>query len=526
MTSLSAPIASRYLAAADILDPPELKWRKDPVRWARERLKVELWSKQREIVESVRDHPNTAVHSCHEIGKTFSAAVVATWFIDTHPPGSAFVVTTAPTQDQVEGVLWREINRMHSAGNLRGRTNLTNWYMGKELVAIGRKPSEHSPTRFQGYHARYFLVIIDEACGVPKELWDAASTLTGNEHGKQFAIGNPDDPHSEFAANCQPGSDWNVIHVGYQHTPNFTGEPVSQLVRDSLIHPRWVEERRRKWGSTSAIFVSKVDGLFPRDADAGVVPYSWATACRVLEYPEGLPVEGGIDVGAGGDRTIIRERRGAVAGREATFINPDPMQTVGQLIEKINEWGLTKVKVDSIGIGWALCGRLAELSSRSNPAGTEHTHPAEVVPINFGAGPDEGKEDKFLNLRAQVFWEVGREHSRLRLWDLRACDDDTIAELTTPTYMILDSKGKIKIQAKDEIRKILGGSPDSADALLLAFFDRDYSATASGFSIATVDVTRGTNARDLGGTQSLRPGHAGSNYGGRSSGGQRWVPGL
>lgn len=523
---MGTPNGSWMLAAADLLDPPEMKWRQDPVRWARERLNVNLWSKQVEIVESVRDHANTAVHSCHEVGKTFSAAVVACWFIDTHPPGSAFVVTTAPTQDQVEGVLWREINRMHSSGNLRGRTNLTNWYVGKELVAIGRKPSEHNPSRFQGYHARYFLVIIDEACGVPKELWDAASTLTGNEHGKQFAIGNPDDPHSEFAANCRPGSGWNVIHIGYRHTPNFTGEPVSQLVKDSLIHPRWVEERRRKWGPQSAIFTSKVEGLFPTDGDAGVVPYSWASACRALEYPEGLPVEGGIDVGAGGDRTVIRERRGRVAGREDTFINPDPMATIGQLVEKINEWGLTKVKVDSIGIGWALCGRLAELSSVSNPAGRDHTHAAEVVPINFGAGPDEGKEDKFLNLRAQVFWEVGRENSRLKLWDLRNVDDDTIAELTTPQYVILDSKGKIKIQPKDEIRKILGESPDRADALLLAFFERNYVSSAPAQNFGAINVTAGLSARDLGGTESARTRPFGANYGGTAGGGQRWVPGL
>lgn len=471
---------TRLQIAADLVDPPELKWRRDPVAWARERLGVHLWSMQRVIIESVRDNSDTAVHSCHEVGKSFSAGLTACWWIDVHPPGSAFVITTAPTQDQVEAILWKEINKLHSMGGLRGRTNLTEWYLGKELVALGRKPSEHQPTRFQGHHARYFLVVIDEACGVPKELWDSASTLAANEHGRQLAIGNPDDPHSEFAVVCRPGSGWNVIHVGYQHTPNFTGEPVPQLLKDSLIHPRWVESRRKKWGENSAIFTSKVKGLFPTDADKGVVPYSWAVACRTLDYPEDPTlVEGGIDVGAGGDRTVIRERRGMVAGREEEFRDADPMRTIGRLVEKINEWGIQRVKVDVIGIGWGLYGRLSELSSTSNPAGTEHTHAAEVIPVNFGAKPPEGYEKKFLNMRAFVFWTIGREYSRLKKWDLRNVDDDVIAELTTPEYVIMDSFGKIKIQPKDEVKKVLGESPDKADALLLAYVESHWEASIS-----------------------------------------------
>lgn len=497
-------VTSRWAVAADLVDPPERLWQRDPVLWAKERLGVTLWSKQREIIESVRDNSDTAVHSCHEIGKSFVAALTACWWIDVHPPGSAFVITTAPTQDQVEAILWKEINKMHTMGGLRGRTNLTEWYLGKELVALGRKPSEHNTSRFQGHHALYFLVIYDEACGVPKEIWDGGSTLAANRHGRQLAIGNPDDPHGEFAAVCRKGSGWNTIHVGYRDTPNFTGEPVPDLLKDSLIHPRWVESRKRKWGEHSAIYVSKVEGLFPKDADKGVIPYTWANACRGLEYPitEADEAEAGIDVGAGGDRTIIRERRGRVAGREDEFRDADPMRTIGRLVERINEWGIKRVKVDVIGIGWALAGRLAELSSVSNPAGTEHTHSAEVVTVNFGAGPPEAFKTKFLNMRAYVYWQVGRENSRLQLWDLTTLDDDVIAELTTPEYEILDSHGKIKIQRKDEVKKILGESPDRADALLLAFYESSGAAEIiqpSDTSRLPLDLLRNITPGEYGG---------------------------
>lgn len=456
-------------------------YRRDPVRWARERCGVELWSKQREIIESVRDHSQTAVHSCHAIGKSFVAATTVAWWLDVHPVGEAFVVTTAPTDKQVKAVLWREINRLHTRAGLAGRTNLSEWYIGKELVAFGRKPADQDPTAFQGIHARYVLLVLDEACGIPRELWDAGSSIVSNEHSRTLAIGNPDDAFGEFASNCTKGKTsgaWNVIHVGYRHTPNFTGEEVKPIVRDSLISERWVEERRTKWGQGSAIFTSKCEGLFPLEGTSGVVPYAWAVACRDLELPGGGayddPVEAGIDVGAGGDRTVIRERRGLRAGREEVFVDADPMRSVGHLARCITEWGVKRVKIDATGIGWGLAGRLRELSSVHNPGGAqrgETTHGAEVVALNFGSGPSPGTEHKFLNKRAEIYWNTGRERSRLRQWDLELVDDDVIAELTASQYELLDSYGKIKIEPKKDVIERLGYSPDRAEALLLAFHE-------------------------------------------------------
>jgi hypothetical protein len=69
-----------------------------------------------------------------------------------------------------------------------------------------------------------------------------------------------------------------------------------------------------------------------------------------------------------------------------------------------------------------------------------------------------------------MWWETGREFSRLERWDLAEVDDPTVAELTAPRYEIVDSNGKIKVEAKSSVRQRLGRSPDGADALLLAFF--------------------------------------------------------
>ena len=493
--------SSRWATAADLVDPPEMKWRYDPARWASERAGLEIWSKQREIVESVRDNPLTAVRSCHSAGKSFISAVLTCWWIDVHPAGQARVITTAPTSKQVDAVLWYEINKLHTTLGLRGRTNLNEWYLGdRMLVGLGRKPPDHVEAAFQGLHARYLLVILDEAYGIPKNLWDEASTLASNEFGRILAIGNPDGP-GEFEENCKQGSGWNVIHIGYRDTPNFTGETVSRSLAEMLVSRRWVDERRHKWGPGSALFQSKCEGNFPSGGDPfAVIQNDWAMLCRVNELAEDEPYEAGIDVGGGGDRTVIRERRGTVAGREEQFVDADPMRTVGRLAERLREWGIQRVKVDSTGLGWAIAGRLRELSTRHNPAGArvgETSHDAEVIAVNFGAGPPQGFEKKFLNMRAYLWWQVGRELSRLTTWDLSRVDDDVIHELVSPRYEIMDSYGKIKIEPKDLVIKRLGFSPDSAEALLLAFYDARTVARTRGWGqLANADITGGTSPGD------------------------------
>lgn len=440
-------------------------WRADPVLWAKERVDTFLWSKQREIITSVRDNPLTAVQSCHSAGKSRTAATVIAWWLDVHPPGEAFVVSSAPTQKQVQAILWREINAMHSKFNLPGRTNLTEWYINNQLVAFGRKPADYEPDAFQGIHARFMLLVLDEANGLPASIWDSGSTMTSNKHARILAIGNPDDPSSEFAKKCRKDSGWNVIKISYRDTPNFTKEVVPEYLNELLIDPDWVNQKAREWGEDSALFSSKCLGEFPESTASGVVMKADALACRELQLPESGVREAGIDVGAGGDRTVIRERVGMRAGRESVFVSNDPMQTIGQLVECINEWGIQRVKVDEIGIGWGLTGRLRELSSKHNIGNT--THNAEVVGVNFaGKALDH---ERFQNARAEIYWTIGREYSRLRMWDLENVDDDVLEELCAPKYEIMDSKGRIKIEPKLHVIQKLGRSPDRAEALLLAY---------------------------------------------------------
>lgn len=439
----------------------------EPVRWVEERLGQTVWSKQREILHAVRDHRRTAVRSGHGVGKSWTAALVVCWWLDTHPPGQAFVVSTAPTFSQVRAILWRYIRKHHKAGDLPGRVNQTEWLMDDELVGYGRKPADHDESGFQGIHARYVLVVLDEACGIPEQLWVAADALATGPDCRILAIGNPDNPASHFRKVSTPGSSWHQISISAFDSPNLTGEDIPEEMAVSLVGREWVEEKAREWGEENPIYRSKVLGEFSADAPNQVVRASDIAACRLEESgrpkPWTLePVELGVDVGGGGDETVIRERRGQRAGREWRAHTDRPEKIAPLVLQAIRETGATAVKIDSIGVGFGVIGELRNAATRGE-------HRAHIHGVNVAAASSQ--PDKFVNLRAEMWWELGRGLSADKAWDLARMDnaDTTIAQLLEPRWEV-DPKGRIKVEPKEEIIKRLGRSPDNADALLLAFY--------------------------------------------------------
>lgn len=443
------------------------RYQGDPVGWVQERLRQTVWSKQREILAAVRDHRRVAVRSGHGVGKSWTAALVVCWWLDTHPPGSAFVVSTAPTFSQVRAILWRYIRKHHRSADLAGRVNQTEWLIDDELVGYGRKPADHDESGFQGIHARYVLVVLDEACGIPEQLWIAADALATGPDCRILAIGNPDNPASHFRKVCTPGSSWHQIAISAFDSPNLTGEEVPEEMAVSLVGAEWVTEKAREWGEDNPVYKSKVLGEFTADSPSQVVRASDIAKCRVpLEAkppPDSLePVELGVDVGGGGDETVIRERRGRRAGREWRAHTDRPEKIAPLILQAIRETGATAVKIDSIGVGFGVIGELRNAANRGE-------HQAQIMGVNVASAAS--KSDKYVNLRAEMWWEIGRGLSADVGWDLSVMDnaDTAIAQLLEPRWDV-DAKGRIRVEPKDEIIKRLGRSPDNADALLLAYY--------------------------------------------------------
>lgn len=448
---------------ADYFDPQPDPMAGDPVGWVNDRLGEHLWSKQRDICEAVRDHRYTSVRSCHGSGKSYTASRLAAWWLDTHPLGDAFVVTTAPTQPQVNAILWREIRRAHRKGGLDGRITLdANWYMGAdELVAYGRKPADYTdPTQaaaaFQGIHEKYVLVIMDEACGIPRWLWDAVDTLATNEYARVLAIGNPDDPASQFSTTHKPKSGWERIAISANDTPAFTGEEVPEGLLDQLVSKTWVKERAERWGEDSNLFISKVLGEFPEASDDTLISMAMYLAACNRELPGLKKGQYGVDVSRSGkDESTIYRNRGGKIRHEWSRRGTDMKTTtrlqgeVAMRLEK-RQQDIPAI-IDVIGVGGGVYDNL-------------EAEGHNVVPFN--ASNSASDSAKFMNARAEQYW-VLRDLMNEGAIDLDEADEELGAQLTSMKYKI-NNRGLIQIESKDDMKKRGLPSPDRADGAMMS----------------------------------------------------------
>jgi hypothetical protein len=478
---------------------------RDPVSWLEDKLGYFVWSKQKEILESIQRNRYTAVRSCHDAGKSFIASGAACWWNSVHPVGESFVVSTAPSGPQVSAILWREIERMHRKGKLQGRITMggqPEWKMEKELIGYGRKPSDYDEEGFQGIHALFPLIVVDEACGIPQQLWNAIDALATNDNARVLAIGNPDDATSHFETICRPGSGWNVIHLDGLRTPNFTESEVAKRprlyqyfvdneipfseeeipddLRPRLLGVQWVSERMDRWGvnrtvdeetgkarwDASPLWDAKVRGQFPSDGTVGVIPPLWVEMANqrwiTQQGTDPLgPRSFHVDVARfGDDETAVATKQGHVILSVETWGQQDTMTTTNRVAARMLPHPRSFCSVDVIGVGAGVVDRLREL--RLN-----------VQAFNASkrtTRKDISGEWSFPNTRSAAWWKLREllDPSNNPVIAIPP-DEDLMAELCAPRWRVAPG-AKIIVEQKDEIRKRLGRSTDKADTIVQAYW--------------------------------------------------------
>jgi hypothetical protein len=447
---------------------PERPLPVDPVRWVQDELDEFVWSMQAEIMGTVVRERKTAVQSCHGIGKSYTASRLGAWWIAGHPPGEAMIVTTAPSGNQVRVILWGEISKAHRRGHLAGRVvtggQVPEWSVDGQIVGFGRKPTDYidvnqAMTQFQGIHARYLLVIVDEACGIPKWLWDALETLITNEASRILAIGNPDDPTSEFARKCQPGSGWANIQIGVEDTPAWTGEYVPEQLRESLVSRMWADDRIRDWGADSAMVTSKVHGQFPEIADDVII------TPRMIRQAYDRDLSGraiadagrfGMDVARlGEDETVIYRNRGGMIRVEDAWHKHDTDWSRKRTQALLERDPYRPMLIDVVGLG----------------AGVHDPLAAQGFKVQaFSGGEKANRPDRYVNRNAEAWWAF-REGLEAGLIDLDESDQELAAQLQNRRWTE-DAAGKrIEIEGKKAMAKRGLKSPDRADAAILSWYE-------------------------------------------------------
>jgi hypothetical protein len=159
------------------------RWREtlaDPVQFSTHVLGAQLWAREVELLKSIQLNRRTAIKACHGVGKTFTLAHAALWWLTRYPDG--IVLTTAPTFRQVGTQLWSEIHRATARSRISfpdfSQTRLT--LRGEHNFAMGL--ATNKAENFQGYHGGHVLIIADEAPGIESGIWDAiAGVMSGGQ---------------------------------------------------------------------------------------------------------------------------------------------------------------------------------------------------------------------------------------------------------------------------------------------------------------------------------------------------------
>lgn len=477
-------LASIATAVSETLEKERAraKYMWDPVLWAREVAGIHLWSKQAEIAKAVAENQNVVVKAGHGVGKSFLAALLICWWVDTRYD-TGFVASTAPSTAQISAVVWREISTLSSRIEKRYKEGLVDhvlpgyrtsgdtpqWKTDEGVViGFGRKPpDEKVDSAFQGIHASGgVLVVGDEAVGLTEELIDAMGNITTTDNSRRFLICNPTNPLSYVAKLFKTKPDnWVFLTISVMDNPNFTGEEAPEEVLRGLSDQSFVDSKRAEYGEGSPRWISRILGEFAYDM--GFTLFTHEDGYKALdtcfdEDPD-APLFLGVDLSrskAGDQNTIYSFQNGRLRFVDA-WNSRDAMVTAEKIIEIAREHNATEVRVDGAGLGGPVVDRLVQLSEEDD---------FEIIEVLGGeASPDK---TQWANMRA---WGYATMQTRMSngFIDVDVDTWDKLGDQLLGIELKKKTTGNdvILLESKEDMRRRGLSSPDHADAAMYACLD-------------------------------------------------------
>lgn len=417
---------------------------------------------QKAVADDLSAHPRVCVGGANGVGKTFLAACAVLWWLNTR--ANSACVTTARTWQQVQNLLWRQLHDLFTDSKtpLPGRIldialEMTEtkgrWY------AVGLRSDD--PDKFLGHHAKGgVLALPDEANGVSDEVMRAMDTYGTTPGSKTLMISNTISRQGRFARVMlgeEPG-DWRVHRISAYDSDHVTQE--------------WIDDQAVLYSNggtkdpkTDPVFQVTVLAQFPDHDEHGLFPMS-LLEMSADAVPSVTGRKMGVDIAAGGTdkcvAVLMVDGRVAAVHSWAKEVHRDTMRTVAMIKALAEKWRVDgqDIGIDVIGVGAGVVDRLREMD-------------IDVQGVNFGAGPERdwddvvGKHKQFMNRRAELYWvahillesgqmAIGRTYKQV--W----------TDLLAITYTYQKGTLKLVITPKEDIKKVLGRSPDFADAIVLA----------------------------------------------------------
>ncbi|MBN1632322.1 MAG: hypothetical protein JW990_21400 [Thermoleophilia bacterium] len=432
-----------------------------------------------------------AVRGPHSLGKTALAAWLVLHFALTREAAGVQwkVVTTASVHRQLTLFLWPEIKLWARRLNWEQlgrapfdpRTELLEQHLKLDHGQAFAVASDR-PENIEGAHAEHLLYVFDEAKAIPPPIWDAAEGALSGQHCYALAISTPGEPQGRFydIHSRKPGfDDWHVTHIS-----------LDQCLEAGRVDREWARNRLDTWHCEyarlqpdekpqtnlerllgvriirpSAMFANRALGEFASSEDEGLIPLAWIEAAnerwREIDEAHDWPAFTcvGVDVGRGGDASVLALRYGNALRELRPYGIPDTMVITGNVVPILRSHGGYAV-VDVVGVGSGVVDRLREQKF-------------EVVAFNAGESTDwkdRSGEMLFANKRSAAWWNLRELLDPANEQEIALPADDLLTGDLTAPHWRMSSGGRIVVESKEEIRKRIGRSTDHGDAVVQAFW--------------------------------------------------------
>ena len=388
-----------------------------------------------------------AVASGHGIGKTAEVAFVILWAMSTRPQLSG--VVTANTMGQLNTKTWRELALWYKRLINRHwfKWSATKfWHVEHpETWFVAATPNtEHNSEAFAGLHAKYKLIIYDEASAIADKIWEVTEGAMTDPRSIWLVFGNPTRNTGRFK-RCfeEDRKRW----VRY----NIDSRTAKRTNKAEL------EEWITAYGLDSDFVRIRVLGQFPRAGAMQFIPGDAVERAMLGEIPYEawclFPVVIGVDVARyGDDKTCIAIRQGRKLHEVRKFREINTMRTAAEVVVAAKDYGgAAAIFVDGVGVGAGVVDRLQMLGHA-------------VIEVNGGGTAFD--EVTYYNATSEM-WD------RMRQWlragaDLPSKDHDLRRALTSREYYF-DEKDRVRMERKQDLKKRGLDSPDEADALAHTF---------------------------------------------------------
>lgn len=415
-----------------------------PDIWQKEQLEAIAADFLRDPLATIQD----ATSSGHGIGKSAEVAWIVLWAMNTRPHLAGWV--TANTQSQLTKKTWRELSVWHK------RCITEHWFtwtatryyhkQHPETWGMDAIPwTEHNSEAFAGLHAKYVLIIMDEASAVADKIWEVSEGAMTTPRAMWFVYGNPTRNSGRFR-EC-----FGKFKHRWRHRK--VDSRTAKMTNKTKI-AEWEIDH----GHDSDFFRVRVRGEFPVTGSnqlisSGAVEKAAAASLHPDVYQYN-PIKIGCDVARfGSDETVISVIQGRKHVSMETFQGLDNVQVASKCIAVFNRYGGvgTTLFVDEVGVGAGVVDYLKHLG-----------YP--VIPVNVGRAAED--KDRFYNARMEVWY-------RMKEWldsgaDL-VDDSDLKEQLISPEYEYTP-KEQMKLEKKDDMKLRGLSSPDRAESIALTFF--------------------------------------------------------